>query len=45
MAAEGEMEKELSVHQRGYDKFITLFRVGAAICLVVALIVILIIRK
>jgi hypothetical protein len=45
MAVQGEMDKELNVHRRGYEKFITLFRVGAAICLVVALLVILIIRK
>ncbi len=45
MAAQGEMDNELAVHRRGYEKFITLFRIGAVICLVIALVVILIIRK
>ena len=45
MAAEGKMDQELTVHQRGYAKFITAFRVSAVICFVIALIVILIIRK
>jgi hypothetical protein len=45
MAAQGEADKELVVHRRGYEKFITVFRAGAAICFVIAFIVILIIRK
>ena len=45
MAAEGEAEKELIVHRRGYESFISLFRISAAICLVIAFIIILIIRS
>jgi hypothetical protein len=44
MAAQ-EIDKELAVHRRGYEKFITLFRIAAAVCLVIALVVILIISK
>ncbi|HEY1607361.1 MAG TPA: hypothetical protein VGF77_17370 [Allosphingosinicella sp.] len=43
MAAEGEMEKELIVHRRGYESFIRLFRNGAIACLIIAFIIILII--
>jgi hypothetical protein len=45
MAAQGETDKELIVHRRGYQRFISVFRIAAAICLVIAFIVILIIRK
>lgn len=44
MAAE-DAEKELIVHRRGYESFISLFRISAAICLVIAFIVILLIRS
>jgi phosphomannomutase len=44
MAVEGDADKELIVHRRGYESFISLFRIAAAICLVAALIIILIIR-
>jgi hypothetical protein len=44
MAAEGD-DKELLVHRRGYESFISMFRMGAAICLVIGFIVILLIRK
>jgi hypothetical protein len=44
MAAEGD-DKELLVHRRGYESFISMFRIGAAICLVIGFIVILLIRK
>ena len=43
MAAQGEADKELIVHRRGYERFIRLFRTGAIVCLIVAFIVILII--
>jgi hypothetical protein len=45
MAAQGELEKETIVHREGYDRFITLLRVGTAICLVIAFIVILLIAE
>ena len=45
MAAEGEADKELIVHRRGYESFISMFRIGAAVCLVLAFIIILIIRS
>ena len=45
MAAEGEADKELSVHRRGYDSFISLFRISAVICLILAFIIILVIRR
>ena len=45
MAAEGEADKELIVHRKGYESFISLFRTGAIICLVIAFIIILIIRS
>jgi hypothetical protein len=45
MAAEGEADKELTVHRRGYEGFISMFRIAAGICLVIAFIVILVIRK
>ena len=45
MVAEGEADKELIVHRRGYESFISMFRIAAGICLVVALIVVLVIRK
>ena len=43
MAAQGEAEKELIVHRRGYEGFIRLFRTGAIVCAVIAFVVILII--
>ena len=45
MAADGEADKELVVHRKGYESFISLFRIGAGICLVLAFIIILIIRS
>ena len=45
MAVEGEADKELVVHRKGYESFISLFRIGAGVCLVIAFIVILIIRS
>jgi hypothetical protein len=45
MAAEGEAEKELIVHRRGYESFISMFRIGAIVCAILAFIIILVIRK
>jgi hypothetical protein len=45
MAAQGELDKEVAVHRRGYEKFISMFRAAAAICFVIAFIIILIIAK
>jgi hypothetical protein len=44
MAAEGDA-KELNVHRIGYDRFVKLMRWSAAICAVIALIVIFLISK
>ncbi|HEX6376906.1 MAG TPA: aa3-type cytochrome c oxidase subunit IV [Allosphingosinicella sp.] len=45
MAAEGELEKEVVTHRKGYEGFIFLMKWGAVTCVVVALIVILLIRE
>ena len=45
MAAEGEIEKEVLTHRKGYDGFIFLMKWGAIISLVLGLIVILLIRE
>ena len=45
MAAEGEIEKEATVHRKGYEGFIFLMKWGAIISLVLGLIVILLIRE
>jgi hypothetical protein len=45
MAVQGELDKQVAVHRQGYERFITLFRVGAVICAIVAFIVILIIAN
>ena len=45
MAAQGDLDKEVAVHRQGYEKFITLLRTGAVICLIIAFIVILLIAK
>lgn len=45
MAAQGDLDKDLAVHRRGYEKFIAAFRTGAVICFILAFIVILIIAK
>jgi hypothetical protein len=44
MAAE-DAEKEMIVHRRGYESFISLFRISAVVCLIIAFIVILLIRS
>jgi hypothetical protein len=44
MAAE-DAEKEMIVHRRGYESFISMFRISAIICLIIAFIVILVIRS
>jgi len=45
MAAERELENETVVHRQGYERFITMFKVGTVICLILAVIVVLVIRK
>ena len=45
MAAEGEANKELKVHQGTYAAFTGLMKWGAICAVIVALIVIMIIRK
>jgi hypothetical protein len=45
MAAQGDADKELTVHRRGYEKFISMFRISAMVCAIVAFIVVLLIRK
>jgi len=45
MAAERELENQTVVHRQGYERFITMFKVGTAIAIVMAVIVILVIRK
>jgi hypothetical protein len=45
MAAQGDADKELTVHRQGYEKFISMFRIGAVICAIIAFIVVLLIRK
>ena len=44
MAAEGDA-KEITVHRIGYDRFITLMRWSAGVCVVIALAVIFIIAE
>ena len=43
MAVEGEADKELVVHRRGYDSFVSLMRTGAIVCAIIAFFIILII--
>ncbi|HET9639514.1 MAG TPA: aa3-type cytochrome c oxidase subunit IV [Allosphingosinicella sp.] len=45
MAAEGEIEKEVIVHQKGYEGFLFLMKWGAIISLVLGLIVVLLIAE
>jgi hypothetical protein len=45
MAAQGDADKELTVHRQGYEKFISMFRIGAVVCAIIAFIVVLLIRK
>ena len=45
MAAEGEIEKEVIIHRKGYEGFIFLMKWGAIISITVGLIVILLIRE
>ncbi|MBV9930357.1 MAG: hypothetical protein JO013_05375 [Alphaproteobacteria bacterium] len=45
MAAQGEIDKETAVHRQGYERFISMFRMGAVICFILAFIVILLISK
>ena len=43
MAAEGELDREIIVHRKGYERFIGLMRWGAVVCLITGFIVILLI--
>jgi hypothetical protein len=45
MAAEGELEKEVVTHRKGYEAFTFMMKWAAIVCVVIALIVILLIRK
>ena len=45
MAAEGELDKEVAIHRRGYEAFIRLLRVGAILSFITAMIVVLLIAK
>jgi hypothetical protein len=45
MAAEGEIEKEVVTHRKGYEGFIFLMKWGAIVCVILGLIVILLIRE
>ena len=45
MAVEGEIEKEVVTHKKGYEGFVFLMKWGAVVCVVTALIVILLIRE
>jgi hypothetical protein len=45
MAVEGELDKEVVVHRRGYEGFITLMKWGAVLSLIVGLIVVFVIAN
>jgi hypothetical protein len=45
MAAEGEIEKEVITHRKGYESFTVLMKWAAIVCVIVGFIVILLIRK
>jgi hypothetical protein len=45
MAAEGEIEKDVIVHEKGYEGFLFMMKWGAIIALVLGFIVILLIRN
>ncbi|HEX8224391.1 MAG TPA: aa3-type cytochrome c oxidase subunit IV [Allosphingosinicella sp.] len=45
MAAEGELEKEVVTHRKGYEGFLFLMKWGAIISVITGLIVILLIRE
>ena len=45
MAAEGEIEKEIITHRKGYEGFLFLMKWGAIVSIVTGLIVILLIRE
>jgi hypothetical protein len=45
MAAEGEIDKEVVTHRKGYDGFVFLMKWSAIVCVVIALIVILLIAE
>jgi len=45
MAADGELDKEVITHRKGYEGFIFLMKWSAIVCVVLGLIVILLIRE
>jgi hypothetical protein len=45
MAAQGDADKELTVHRRGYEKFVSMFRISAVVCAIIPFIIVLLIRK
>lgn len=45
MAAEGELEKEVVTHRKGYEGFVFLMKWGAIVSVILGLIVILLIRE
>ncbi|HEV2747881.1 MAG TPA: aa3-type cytochrome c oxidase subunit IV [Allosphingosinicella sp.] len=45
MAAEGELDKEIVTHKKGYEGFVFLMKWSAIVCVVIALIVILLIAE
>ncbi len=45
MAGEGELDKEIVTHRKGYDGFIFLMKWGAVVCVILGFIVILLIRE
>ena len=45
MAAQGEVEKEVIVHRRGYERFIGLMKWGAIASFVVAMVVVFLIAE
>jgi hypothetical protein len=45
MAAEGELDKEVSVHRKGYEGFLFLMKWGTIISVITGFIVILLIRE
>jgi hypothetical protein len=45
MAADGEANKDMKAHQGTYAAFTGLMKWGAIVCVIIALIVIMIIRK
>lgn len=45
MAAEGELDRELIVHRKGYERFIGMMRWGAVVCVIAGLVILFVIAK